>query len=267
MTTVHCDDSLRELGSPLKARLDEPMPMSYTRELGPMKLRNRLDKHREVDHAISQIVDGATVMIGGFGNPGTPFGLIEELVRQGQSGLTIIKNDANAAGIGIDRLLTNGQVDRLITSHIGLNPNAVSMMNSGQLIVEFVAQGILAERIRAAGAGLLGIATDIGLATELSEGRTSVSIDGKRGIIEASLHADFALVHAATADAFGNLVFEATARNFSPLMSMAASVTIVEAEQIVELGGIDPDHVHLSGVFVDDIVLQSTPPEAIDVSI
>lgn len=217
-------------------------------------MQNRLDKQQSLASAISQIGDGSTIMIGGFGNPGTPFTLINELVRQGPRGLTLIKNDANEAGIGIDLLLKSGQVDRLITSHIGLNPNAIEMMNRRDLIVEFVAQGILAERIRAAGAGLLGVVTDIGLVTEMGKNKATVSVDGGVGTIEPSLRSDFALIQSATADEFGNLVFDATARNFSPLMSMASTTTIVEVDELVPIGAIDPNVVHLSGVFVDYLV-------------
>lgn len=193
-------------------------------------------------------------MIGGFGIPGTPFILIQELARQGARNLTIIKNDANEETSGVDLLLQNGQVDRLITSHIGLNSNAVNLMNREEISVEFVPQGILAERIRAAGAGLLGIVSDVGIGTELGLPHTTINVNGHPGILETSLRADFTLLHAASADAFGNLAFEATARNFNPLMGMAADETIVEVETLVGLGEIDPEHVHLSGIFVDRLV-------------
>ena len=213
-----------------------------------------LDKSMLMADAIAQIFDGARVMIGGFGVPGTPFLLIEELVRQGPKNLTIIKNDANEAGMGVDRLLQAGMVARLITSHIGLNGNAVRMMNAGEIEVEFVAQGILAERIRAAGAGLKGFVTDIGIGTLLAEGKSRVDVDGETCLFEPALEADFALVHAARADTFGNLVYEATARNFNPLMAMAAECTIVEAEAILPIGDIDPDAVHTPAPFVDHLV-------------
>ena len=165
-----------------------------------------LDKTTGPTEAIGRIRDGARVMIGGFGVPGTPFTLIEELVRHGPKNLTIIKNDANEPGMGVDWLLAAGMVKRLITSHVGLNGNAVRMMNAGEIEVEFVAQGILAERIRTAGAGLKGFVTDIGIGTLLSEGKQTVEMDGATFLIEPALEADFALVHAARADTFGNLV-------------------------------------------------------------
>lgn len=212
------------------------------------------DKSCSIEEAIAQIPDGSSIMLGGFGVPGTPFCLIRELVRQGQRDLTIIKNDANETGMGVDWLLDNGQVAKLITSHIGLNSNAVAMMNAGEIDVEFAPQGILAERIRVAGAGVMGFVTDIGIGTPMAEGKQKVMIDGKEGIVETALRADFALLHADRSDPFGNLCFTATARNFNPLMGMAATRTIAEAEAILPLGGITPDDVNLPGPFVDDVV-------------
>ncbi|MGD9864977.1 MAG: CoA transferase subunit A [Pseudodonghicola sp.] len=212
------------------------------------------DKTTDMAAAIAAIPDGATVMVGGFGVPGTPFALIHELVRQGQRDLTIVKNDANEQGMGIDHLLANGQVRKLIVTHIGLNPRAVAMLNSGEIEVEFCAQGILAERIRAGGAGLSGILTDIGMDTELAAGKPVVEVDGRPALLERALRADAALIHAACADGFGNLAYAATARNFSPVMAMAADLVIAEAEQIVPLGGISPEHVHTPGPFVDRVV-------------
>lgn len=222
-------------------------------------------KHSTIEESISKVQDGATVMIGGFGVPGTPFELINELVRQGQRKLTIIKNDANEAGMGVDHLLVNGQVERLIVTHIGLNPNAMHLMHEGGLQVEFIPQGILAERVRAGGAGLLGIVTDIGVGTEINEGKQNVDFGGAQAVIEPALRADFALIHAAEADEFGNLRFAGTARNFNPLMAMAAECTIVETERIGVLGAIAPEDVHLPGVFVDHIVELGDLTEAYDV--
>jgi len=219
------------------------------------------DKTTDLTGAIALIPDAASIMVGGFGVPGTPFCLIEELVRQGQKNLTIIKNDSNEAGMGVDWLLQSGQVKKLITSHIGLNPNAVRLMNEGLIEVEFVAQGILAERIRVAGAGLMGFVTDIGMGTPLAEGKQRVIFEGKEGILEPALKADFALVHADTADPFGNLTFNATARNFNPLIAMAARCTIAEAERVVPLGKIDPGHVQTPAPFVDHVVALPDLPE------
>lgn len=212
------------------------------------------DKTTALEQAIAAIPDGATVMLGGFGVPGTPFAMIRELVRQGQTHLTIIKNDANETGMGVDHLLKNGQVAKLITTHIGLNPRAIEMMNDGRIEVEFCAQGILAERVRAAGAGLKAILTDIGVDTDLAEGKPRVEIDGKPALLETALRADVALIHADRADVFGNLAYVATARNFNPMMAMAADRVIVEAETVLPLGGLPPDHVHTPGPFVDQVV-------------
>jgi acetate CoA/acetoacetate CoA-transferase alpha subunit len=212
------------------------------------------DKTATMADAIAEIGDGATIMLGGFGVPGTPFALIAELVRQGQKGLTIIKNDANETSMGVDHLLAAGQVKRLITTHIGLNPRAVGLMNDGGLEVEFCAQGILAERIRAGGAGLAAIVTDIGLGTELAAGKQLVMVDGREGMVETALRADFALVHADAADPFGNLRYAATARNFNPLMAMAADRVIAETETLGPLGTLEPADIHTPGPFVDLVV-------------
>lgn len=193
-------------------------------------------------------------MVGGFGVPGTPFSLLEEVLRQGQSRLTLIKNDANEAGMGIDRLIAAGRVERLIVSHIGLNPNAIARKNSGDLDVELCAQGILAERIRAGGAGLEGFLTDIGVDTLLAGGKPEIEFAGKRCLVESALRADVALLHADTADSFGNHVYAASARNFSPLMAMAADTVIVEAERVVSPGDLAPQAVHTAGPFVDCVV-------------
>lgn len=220
-----------------------------------------IDKTTAMAEAIAGIPDGASIMLGGFGVPGTPFCLIEELVRQGQKNLTIIKNDANELGMGVDWLLEAGQVAKLITSHIGLNTRAVQLMNEGKINIEFAPQGILAERIRVAGAGIMGFVTDIGLGTELTRGKAEVSVQGKTGVLEPALRADFALVHAAKSDTFGNLVYAATARNFNPLIAMAADFTIAETEVVLPIGEIAPDDIHTPAPFVDQVVALPNLPE------
>ena len=212
------------------------------------------DKTTTIKQAIAGIKDGAVIMVGGFGVPGTPFCLIDELVRHGAKNLTIIKNDANETGMGIYHLLKNNQVSKLISTHIGLNAKAIEMMNKGEIEVEFCPQGILAERIRAGGAGLLGILSDIAIDTELAQGKQQVVINGKRSIVETALRADFALLHAETADTFGNLTYAATARNFNPVMAMAADTVIAETEHLVAVGEINPNYVHTQGPFVDLVV-------------
>ncbi len=212
------------------------------------------DKRCAMAEAVAQIKDGDTVMVGGFGVPGTPMALIHALVAHGAQNLTLIKNDANEPGMGIDHLLKNGQVTRLITTHLGLNSHAIGLMNSGALEVEFNAQGILAERIRAGGAGLGAVLSDIGLGTELAEGKQVVEVQGKTHVVETALRADVALIHADRADAFGNLAYVATAQNFNPLMAMAATRVIAEAETVLPLGGLDANDVNTAGVFVDHLI-------------
>lgn len=212
------------------------------------------DKTCTMEEAIFGIRDGDTVMIGGFGVPGTPMTLIHALVDHGARDLTLIKNDANEPGMGIDHLLQSGQVARLITTHLGLNSHAIGLMNNGAIQVEFNAQGILAERIRAGGAGLGAVLSDIGIGTELAAGKQVVEMNGSPYLVEPALRADVALIHADRADLFGNLAYVGTAQNFNPLMAMAARRVIVEAEAVLPLGGIAANDVHTPGVFVDHVV-------------
>lgn len=212
------------------------------------------DKSCTMESAIARIRDGDTVMVGGFGVPGTPMTLIQALLAHGARDLTIIKNDANEPGLGIDHLLRAGVVRRLITTHLGLNGDAIALMNAGAIEVEFNAQGILAERIRAGGAGIGAILSDIGIGTELAQGKQVVELGGRPYLVEPALRADVALIHAARADRFGNLSYAATARNFSPAMAMAAACVVVEAEAVLALGALAPEAVHTSGVFVDHLV-------------
>lgn len=211
------------------------------------------DKRCAIQDAIGAIKDGDTIMVGGFGVPGTPMTLIHALLDHGARNLTVIKNDANEPGTGIDHLLQGGLVARLITTHLGLNGNAIALMNSGKVAVEFNAQGILAERIRAGGAGIGAILSDIGIGTELADGKQVVELKGKPYVVESALRADVALIHADRADCFGNLAYVATARNFNPLMAMAANCVIAEAERVLPLGQLRADDVHTPGVFVDHV--------------
>ncbi|NCO53064.1 MAG: CoA transferase subunit A [Deltaproteobacteria bacterium] len=204
--------------------------------------------------ACAGIKDGARLLVGGFGQPGTPNTLIRQLLAQGSKNLTLVKNDANEPGLGVSTLIEAGRVKKMIASHIGLNPLAVSMMHEGRLEIEVYPQGILAEKIRAGGAGLGGILTDIGLHL-VTEGEQTVELEGLSYKIEPALRGHVALIHAAMADEVGNLVFTKTASNFNPVMAMAADLVIVETEQLVPVGKIDPDQVHLAGAFVDRLVL------------
>lgn len=216
------------------------------------------DKTCAMEDAIARIRNGDTIMVGGFGVPGTPMTLIHALVAHGARDLTIIKNDANEPGMGIDHLLRAGLVRRLITTHLGLNANAMTLMNAGKIEVEFNAQGILAERIRAGGAGIGAILSDIGIGTELARGKQIVEVGGTPHLVETALRADVALIHADRADPFGNLGYVATARNFNPVMAMAAKCVIAEAETVLPLGVLAADDIHTSGVFVDHLVKLET---------
>ncbi|WP_432452582.1 MULTISPECIES: CoA transferase subunit A [unclassified Agarivorans] len=213
-----------------------------------------MNKQQTLQQAIAVIPEGATVMVGGFGCPGTPFTLINELLRQGQRHLTLIKNDANESGIGISKLIENGQVDKLITTHLGLNKPVIDLMNSGQLEVEFHPQGILAEKIRTAGAGSFGFLSDIGLDSEITLPEQLLEWQGQRYKVEMAQSAEFALLHAAQADHYGNLMYQGSAINFSPLMAMAANHVIVETADCQEPGSLNPNHIHTPSVFVSSLV-------------
>ncbi|MFO7752684.1 MAG: CoA transferase subunit A [Desulfobacteraceae bacterium] len=215
---------------------------------------SKIDKTTTPAAAAGLVKEGSAVMVGGFGVPGTPFILLDALLEQKTANLTLIKNEANEAGMGISRVIEAGFCRKLVTSHLGLNSKVIGMMNDGQIEVRFHPQGILAEKIRAGGAGLAGILTDIGIDTIISEGKTRVDVNGVTVMVEEALHADVALIHAAKADRMGNLVYEKTARNFNPLMATAAETVIAEVEEIVETGSISPDAIHTPGAFVDHIV-------------
>ena len=214
-----------------------------------------IDKTITLENAVRNLQDGQTVMVGGFGVPGTPFALIDGLLQANVSDLTLIKNEANEDGLGLSKLIEAGRARKLITSHLGLNATVVGIMNRGELDVEFYPQGILAEKIRAGGAGLHGILTDIGIDTILAQNKETMTVNGRRVIIEPALRADVALIHAAAADPFGNLVYEKSARNFNPVMATAAATVIVETEQLVAPGELDPDKIHTPGGFIDHVVV------------
>ncbi len=207
-----------------------------------------------LEKAVAMIPDGASVMVGGFMGVGTPERLMDELVRQGKRDLTVIANDNALPGVGIGKLVTAGVVKKTIASHIGLNPETQKKMIDGAMEVELVPQGTLIERIRAAGCGLGGFLTPTGVGTVVEEGKRKIEVDGVPYLLETPLRADFALVQAFLCDYAGNLTYALTARNFNPVIAMAATTVIVEAEHIVPIGVIAPDHVVTPAVLVDYVV-------------
>jgi acetate CoA/acetoacetate CoA-transferase alpha subunit len=207
-----------------------------------------------VTDAVALIPSGATLMIGGFMGVGTPERVIDELVRQGKRELTVIANDTAVPGRGIGKLVDAGLVSRTIASHIGLNPETQKQMIAGKMAVDLVPQGTLIERIRAGGFGLGGVLTATGVGTIVEEGKQKVQVNGKTYLIETALHAEFALIDAFLADYSGNLAYALTARNFNPVIAMAADTTIVTAEHIVPVGLIAPDHVVTPAPLIDYLV-------------
>ncbi len=213
-----------------------------------------MSKVTSLADAVSKIPNGATLMIGGFMGVGSPHCLIDELVRQGKKDLAIIANDTARKGVDIGKLVAAGAVRSLIASHIGLNPETQQKMIDGEMAVELVPQGTLAERIRAGGTGLGGVLTPTGVGTIVAEGKQTLEIDGRVFLVEKPLRADFALIGAWRSDYYGNLQYELTARNFNPVMALAADVVIAEAGEIVPVGMIPPDQVETVSVIVDHIV-------------
>jgi acetate CoA/acetoacetate CoA-transferase alpha subunit len=205
-------------------------------------------------NAVDMIPDGAVLMIGGFMGAGTPPRLIDELVRQGKRDLTVIANDTARPDLGIGKLVVARSVRKVITSHIGTNPETQRQMIAGEIEVELVPQGTLAERIRAGGFGLGGVLTSTGIGTMAAEGKRTVEIDGRAFLLELPLTADIALIKARRADYYGNLEYSLTSRNFNPVMAMAARTVIAEAEDVVPVGVIPPDAVGTPHVLVDHLV-------------
>ncbi|QQE73055.1 CoA transferase subunit A [Brevibacillus composti] len=212
------------------------------------------DKVVSIEEALRHFHDGMTLLAGGFGGVGNPPTLIQGILDKGIKDITLISNDTAFPHIGIGKLVTERRVRKVIASHIGSNPNAGAQMTAGELEVEFCPQGILAERVRAGGVGLGGILSDIGIGTIAEKGKEKVLVNGKEYLLETPLTAEVAIVHAKKADRFGNLVYDTSARNFNPLVAMAGDITIVEADEIVEVGELDPEEIVTPGVFVQYIV-------------
>jgi len=205
-------------------------------------------------NAAAMIPDGATLMIGGFMNVGSPRRLIDAIVASGKRNFTVIANDTARPGVGIGKLIAAGLVKRVIASHIGLNPLTQKGMLSHEIDVELVPQGTLAERIRAGGFGLGGVLTKTGLGTLAAQGQRVIEIDGQQWLYASPLRADFALIHADRADHAGSLAYQLTATNFNPVMALAADTVICEPREIVPVGVIPPDAVTTPGVVVDLLI-------------
>jgi acetate CoA/acetoacetate CoA-transferase alpha subunit len=210
-----------------------------------------------LDQAVAMIPDGASVMIGGFMAVGTPERVVDEIVRQNKRDLTVIANDTAAPGRGIGKLVDAKLLRKIIVSHIGLNPETQRQMLAGDLEVQLVPQGTLIERIRAGGHGLGGILTQTGLGTPVEDGKQRIDVDGKSYLLETALRADFALVQAFLADYLGNLSYALTARNFNPVIAMAADTVIASADNVVPVGVISPDHIVTPAPVVDYLVANS----------
>nr|WP_295971429.1 CoA transferase subunit A [uncultured Bacillus sp.] len=216
---------------------------------------NPFGKITTIHQIMNHFHNGMTLMFGGFGGVGSPPSLIDAIIKKDLNELTLIGNDAGFPQIGIGKVVSSGRAKKMIVSHIGSNPIAGRLMNEGKLEIEFSPQGTLVERIRAGGAGLAAILTDIGMDNDwVMRNKQTCKIDGKTYLVETALTADVSIIYAKKADVFGNLVFDKSARNTNPLVAMAGSLTIAETEEIVPLGGLNPEEIVTPGVFVDYIV-------------
>jgi acetate CoA/acetoacetate CoA-transferase alpha subunit len=213
-----------------------------------------MSKAISLQGAVEMIPDGASLLIGGFMGCGSPHAILGELVRQRKKNLTVVANDTARPGTGVGVLIDAKAVAKAVVSHIGTNPETQRQMIAGELEVELCPQGTLAERIRAAGFGLGGGLPPPGVGTVVAEGKETVAVDGRTFLIEKPIKADFALINAHQADQFGNLVYLGTARNFNPIMAMAAETVIVEAYEIVPVGVLPPDAVATPHVLVDHLI-------------
>ena len=235
--------------------------IATTRNVGAAK--NKL--YPSADDALKGVVaDGQTLAVGGFGLCGIPEALIAALRDSGVKGLTAISNNAGVDGFGLGLLLETRQISKMISSYVGENKEFERQFLAGELELEFTPQGTLAERLRAGGAGIPAFFTRTGYGTVVAQGKQTREFDGHHYVMETALKADVSLVKAWKADTSGNLVFRKTARNFNPACAMAGKVCIVEVEELVEVGAIDPDHVHLPGIYVDRIVHNRTPEKRIE---
>lgn len=213
-----------------------------------------MNKVLTAQEAIAKIKDGDRIMIGGFGLRGCPDGLVDELVASGRKDLTVISNDLGSPNQGLGRLMTNKQIKGLVGSYYNWNPEAIEAYNKGEISVTLVPQGTLAESMRAAGMGIPAYYTPTAVGTDLEKGKEVREFNGKLYVLEEAIHTDVALIRAKKADTLGNLVYSKVARNFNPLMAMAAEFTIVEVDEIVEAGALDPEEIETPHIFVNAIV-------------
>lgn len=213
-----------------------------------------MNKLKDIDEAIGYIKDGMVVMIGGFMGVGTPEIFIDAILEKGIKDLTIIANDTGLPNRGIGKLVVNKRVKKVIASHIGLNPETGRQMNNQELIVELVPQGTLAEQIRCGGSGIGGFLTETGVGTIVEEGKRKIAVNKREYLLELPLKADVALIRGSVVDKQGNVFYNASTRNFNPLIAAAADLVLVAAEKIVEVGELDPNQVMTPGIFVDYIV-------------
>ena len=221
--------------------------------------------YSSAESALQGLVEnGMTLAVGGFGLCGIPEALIAALRDTGKRELTVISNNAGVDGFGLGQLLETRQIRKMISSYVGENKEFERQYLAGELELEFTPQGTLAEKLRAGGAGIPAFFTKTGYGTLVAEGKETREFDGEWYVMERSLRADVALVKAWKADKSGNLLFNKTARNFNPLAAMAARVCVVEVEEIVEIGEIEPDQVHLPGIYVQRLVLNATPQKRIE---
>jgi len=210
------------------------------------------------------VADGQTLAVGGFGLCGIPEALIAALRDSGVKGLTAISNNAGVDGFGLGQLLETRQIRKMIASYVGENKEFERQYLGGELELEFNPQGTLAERLRAGGAGIPAFYTATGYGTVVAEGKDTREFDGRHYVLETALKADVSLVKAWKADPSGNLVFRKSARNFNPVCAMAGKVCVAEVEELVETGALDPDHIHLPGIYVQRIVVNPTPEKRIE---
>lgn len=218
-----------------------------------------MNKQLTLDQAMEKIQDGMTLMLGGFMGVGTPEMFIDAILEKGIRDLTVICNDTGFVDKGLGRLVVEKRLRKVIASHIGTNPETGRLMNTGELEVELVPQGTLAERIRCGGYGLGGVLTATGIGTLVEEGKQVLTVDGKKFLLELPLRADVALIRGSIVDELGNVFYNASTRNFNPLMAMAADTVIVGAQKLVKTGELDPNHVMTPSILVDYIVEGERP--------